>query len=257
MVLLALRKIPTDDPARRDACFRRGLDNGCLPSSAGTAAGHHSTKTAPREYSRKFLSPITMRCSIRSAPISPRRILELLGYENFTWMIPSAKSVSVHPRTSGGTTASWYGTMGSQLYLRHVAGPARCARSACNMDATLAAEGSVTGWKRSRTKTAVGRTLQYLRRSRLQGPGAEHRLTNGWAVMGLCAFDDPHRPSVVRGIRLPDQPNPDGTWTELETTGTGFPKVFISNTICIEIVGHCSPWPPTKNVCRPPCEMAT
>jgi squalene-hopene/tetraprenyl-beta-curcumene cyclase len=46
-------------------------------------------------------------------------------------------------------------------------------------------------------------------------------------VLGLCAFDDPNRPSVRRGIEyLIRTQNADGSWTELETTGTGFPKVF-------------------------------
>ncbi len=45
--------------------------------------------------------------------------------------------------------------------------------------------------------------------------------------MGLCAFDDPARPSVRGGIEyLVSTQNPDGSSTELETTGTGFPKVF-------------------------------
>ncbi len=45
--------------------------------------------------------------------------------------------------------------------------------------------------------------------------------------MGLCAFDDPDRPSLRRGIEyLIRTQNPDGSWTEHETTGTGFPKVF-------------------------------
>jgi len=45
--------------------------------------------------------------------------------------------------------------------------------------------------------------------------------------MGLCAFGDPHRPSLRAGIEyLLRTQNPDGTWTEEETTGTGFPKVF-------------------------------
>src|SRR5262249_2462404 len=48
-----------------------------------------------------------------------------------------------------------------------------------------------------------------------------------WAVMGLCAFDDPERPSIRRGIEyLIRAQNTDGSWSELETTGTGFPKVF-------------------------------
>jgi squalene-hopene/tetraprenyl-beta-curcumene cyclase len=60
-----------------------------------------------------------------------------------------------------------------------------------------------------------------------KGRGLSTASQTAWAVMGLSAFDDPHRPSVVRGIRyLIRTQNPDGTWTELETTGTGFPRVF-------------------------------
>jgi squalene-hopene/tetraprenyl-beta-curcumene cyclase len=45
--------------------------------------------------------------------------------------------------------------------------------------------------------------------------------------MGLLAFDDPQRASVQRGIEfLTRTQNADGSWTENEVTGTGFPKVF-------------------------------
>jgi squalene-hopene/tetraprenyl-beta-curcumene cyclase len=45
--------------------------------------------------------------------------------------------------------------------------------------------------------------------------------------MGLCAFDEPENPHLKRGIEyLVRTQNPDGSWTEHETTGTGFPKVF-------------------------------
>jgi squalene-hopene/tetraprenyl-beta-curcumene cyclase len=45
--------------------------------------------------------------------------------------------------------------------------------------------------------------------------------------MGLCAFDDPENHALKRGIEfLTRTQNPDGSWTEHEMTGTGFPKVF-------------------------------
>jgi squalene-hopene/tetraprenyl-beta-curcumene cyclase len=45
--------------------------------------------------------------------------------------------------------------------------------------------------------------------------------------MGLCAFDNPNNPQLKRGVEyLIRTQNPDGSWTENETTGTGFPKVF-------------------------------
>jgi squalene-hopene/tetraprenyl-beta-curcumene cyclase len=45
--------------------------------------------------------------------------------------------------------------------------------------------------------------------------------------MGLCAFDEANRPSLLRGVRyLLQCQNTDGSWSEMETTGTGFPRVF-------------------------------
>jgi squalene-hopene/tetraprenyl-beta-curcumene cyclase len=45
--------------------------------------------------------------------------------------------------------------------------------------------------------------------------------------MGLCAFDDPRLPALRRGVEyLIREQNADGSWTEDETTGTGFPRVF-------------------------------
>jgi squalene-hopene/tetraprenyl-beta-curcumene cyclase len=45
--------------------------------------------------------------------------------------------------------------------------------------------------------------------------------------MGLCAFDDPYNPALRRGVDyLIREQNPDGSWSEPETTGTGFPRVF-------------------------------
>ena len=60
-----------------------------------------------------------------------------------------------------------------------------------------------------------------------KGQGPSTASQTAWAVMGLCAFDDPENPALKRGIEyLVQTQNPDGSWTEAETTGTGFPKVF-------------------------------
>ena len=45
--------------------------------------------------------------------------------------------------------------------------------------------------------------------------------------MGLCACGDLDRRSILRGIAwLLHTQNCDGSWSETEITGTGFPKVF-------------------------------
>jgi squalene-hopene/tetraprenyl-beta-curcumene cyclase len=45
--------------------------------------------------------------------------------------------------------------------------------------------------------------------------------------MGLCACGNLERPSIRRGIDyLLLNQNRDGSWSEKEITGTGFPRVF-------------------------------
>jgi squalene-hopene/tetraprenyl-beta-curcumene cyclase len=61
----------------------------------------------------------------------------------------------------------------------------------------------------------------------LKGKGPSTASQTAWAVMGLCAAGMVHSKAVRRGIDfLVRRQNRDGSWTEPETTGTGFPKVF-------------------------------
>jgi squalene-hopene/tetraprenyl-beta-curcumene cyclase len=60
-----------------------------------------------------------------------------------------------------------------------------------------------------------------------KGQGPSTASQTAWAIMGLCTFGDPERASLIRGIQyLIETQNSDGSWTEHEITGTGFPKVF-------------------------------
>jgi squalene-hopene/tetraprenyl-beta-curcumene cyclase len=48
-----------------------------------------------------------------------------------------------------------------------------------------------------------------------------------WALLGLRAAGDRGSAHVSKGIRyLLEHQNPDGTWSEEATTGSGFPNVF-------------------------------
>jgi len=60
-----------------------------------------------------------------------------------------------------------------------------------------------------------------------KGQGPSTASQTAWAIMGLCAFDEADRPSLRRGIEyLIRTQGADGSWAELETTGTGFPRVY-------------------------------
>ena len=83
MVLLALRKVPTDNPRRRDECFKRGLkwmltfqckDGGWAAFDKDCTKG--ILEKVPFADHNAMLDP---ECADITA-----RILELLGYENFS-----------------------------------------------------------------------------------------------------------------------------------------------------------------------------
>jgi squalene-hopene/tetraprenyl-beta-curcumene cyclase len=59
------------------------------------------------------------------------------------------------------------------------------------------------------------------------GQGTPTPSQTAWGVMGLLAAGRAHDPAVSGGIAyLLETQNEDGSWTEAEFTGTGFPKVF-------------------------------
>ena len=59
------------------------------------------------------------------------------------------------------------------------------------------------------------------------GRGTPTASQTAWAVLGLIAAGRARAEGVGRGIRfLIDTQQPDGTWSEPEFTGTGFPRVF-------------------------------
>jgi squalene-hopene/tetraprenyl-beta-curcumene cyclase len=61
----------------------------------------------------------------------------------------------------------------------------------------------------------------------LRGIGLSTASQTAWAILGLLAAGDNRSDSVAKGIRwLLQQQQSDGSWTEDEYTGTGFPRVF-------------------------------
>jgi squalene-hopene/tetraprenyl-beta-curcumene cyclase len=61
----------------------------------------------------------------------------------------------------------------------------------------------------------------------LRGKGPPTASQTAWAVLGLLAAGLGEHEATARGVRyLIAQQRDDGTWDELEFTGTGFPRVF-------------------------------
>jgi squalene-hopene/tetraprenyl-beta-curcumene cyclase len=226
MVLLALRQVPTDNPQKRDECFQRGLKwmmTFQCKDGGWAAFDKDCTKNilekVPFADHNAMLDP---ECADITA-----RILELLGYENFSTEHPQVKHALEYLRDEQEPDGSWYGRWG----VNYIYGTWQVLRGlrALNLNMNQPWLIKARDWLESvqHADGGWGERANTYDDPVFKGRGPSTASQTAWAVMGLCAFDDPNRPSVRRGIEyLIRTQNPDGSWTEDEATGTGFPRVF-------------------------------
>ncbi len=226
MVLLALRLVPTDDPTRCRQAYQRGLEwmlTFQCKDGGWAAFDKDCTKNiltkVPFADHNAMLDP---ECADITA-----RILELLGHERYPLDHPQVKKALNYLRQQQEADGSWYGRWGvNYIYgtwqtLRglHVLGvdmhEAWLLKARDWLENVQIEDG---GW---------GERCNTYEDPVHKGAGPSTASQTAWAVMGLCTFGDPHRPSLLRGVEhLIRTQNPDGSWTEDEVTGTGFPKVY-------------------------------
>ncbi|HXJ58124.1 MAG TPA: squalene--hopene cyclase [Verrucomicrobiae bacterium] len=226
MVLLALRQVPTDDPGRRDACFQRGLkwmmtfqcrDGGWAAFDKDCTKG--VLEKVPFADHNAMLDP---ECADITA-----RILELLAYEGYSLTHPQVLKAVQFVRDHQEEDGSWYGRWG----VNYIYGTWQVLRGLRALDFKMNQRWLIKArdWLESvqNPDGGWGERCNTYDDPVFKGKGPSTASQTAWAVMGLCAFDDPNRPSIRRGIDyLERTQNQDGSWTEHETTGTGFPKVF-------------------------------
>jgi squalene-hopene/tetraprenyl-beta-curcumene cyclase len=226
MVLLALRKVPTDDPKRRDECLQRGLKwmMSFQCKDGGWAA-------FDKDCTKNLLEKVPF--ADHNAMLDPEcaditaRILELLGYENWNKNNSQIRRAIEFVRDHQEPDGSWYGRWG----VNYIYGTWQVLRGMRAMNWNMDEEWLQRGrlWLESvqLDDGGWGERCNTYDDPIYKGQGPSTASQTAWAVMGLCAFDDPENPALKRGIEyLVRTQNPDGSWTEPETTGTGFPKVF-------------------------------
>jgi len=226
MVLLALRQIPTDNPTRRNECVQRGL-NWLMTfqcRDGGWAA-------FDKDCTKNILEKVPF--ADHNAMLDPEcaditaRILELLGYEGWSATHPQIARALEYIRGEQEDDGSWYGRWG----VNYIYGTWQVLRGlrALQLDMNEAWLQKAKRWLESvqRPDGGWGERCNTYDDPVFKGQGPSTPSQTAWAVMGLCAFGDPDLPSLRCGIQhLIRTQNPDGSWTEDEITGTGFPKVF-------------------------------
>ena len=226
MVLLALRKIPTDNPKKRDECFQRGLKwmMTFQCKDGGWAA-------FDRDCTKNILEKVPF--ADHNAMLDPEcaditaRILELLGYEKWDNNHHQIVDAIDYVRRQQEADGSWYGRWG----VNYIYGTWQVLRGMRALNLNMNEDWLQRGraWLESvqRYDGGWGERCNTYDDPVFKGQGPSTASQTAWAVMGLCAFDDPENPVLKRGIEyLVRTQNEDGSWTENETTGTGFPKVF-------------------------------
>lgn len=226
MVLLALRQVPTDNPEKRDNCFKRGM--GWMLAFQCKDGGWAAFD---KDCTKNILEKVPF--ADHNAMLDPEcaditaRILELLGYEGFPISNPQIQRALAYIRSQQESDGSWYGRWG----VNYIYGTWQVLRGlrALNLDMNQPWLLKARAWLESvqHEDGGWGERCDTYDDPVFKGQGPSTASQTAWAVMGLLAFDDPFRPSVQRGIEyLIRTQNADGSWTEDEITGTGFPKVF-------------------------------
>jgi squalene-hopene/tetraprenyl-beta-curcumene cyclase len=226
MVLLALRKVPTDNVRRRDECFARGLkwmmtfqcrDGGWAAFDKDCTKG--ILEKVPFADHNAMLDP---ECADITA-----RILELLGYEGYSVDHPQVQKALEFVRDHQEADGSWYGRWG----VNYIYGTWQVLRGlhALGLDMTepWLQKGGLWLKNVQHSDGGWGERCNTYDDPVFKGQGPSTASQTAWAVMGLCTFEDPDCPHLRRGVQyLIDTQNIDGSWDEKEITGTGFPRVF-------------------------------
>jgi squalene-hopene/tetraprenyl-beta-curcumene cyclase len=226
MVILALRKMQASDESARKAAIRRGVTwiKTFQCKDGGWAAFDKDCtmsimEKVPFADHNAMLDP---ECADITA-----RILEMLGEEGYRMDDPQVAHAVKYIKGEQELDGSWYGRWGVN-YLYGTWAALRGMR-ALNLDMTEPWLQKGKKWLESvqLEDGGWGERCNTYDDPVYKGTGPSTPSQTAWAVMGLCAFDDPTLPSLKRGIQyLINAQAADGSWPEDETTGTGFPKVF-------------------------------
>jgi squalene-hopene/tetraprenyl-beta-curcumene cyclase len=161
------------------------------------------------------------------------RVLELLGYINFDRESAVVQRALKFLRDTQEDDGSWYGRWGvNYIYgtwqvlrgLRAIGEDMRQQWIARARDWLESCQNEDGGW---------GETCASYDDPTLKGKGPSTASQTAWALMGLIAAADPAEPAALdrKSIRLGVEyllstQKADGSWSEPEVTGTGFPRVF-------------------------------
>jgi squalene-hopene/tetraprenyl-beta-curcumene cyclase len=224
-VLMALQRVKYPDKVRMEAAVRRGIQ--WLLSMQNRDGGWAAFD---RDNDKKFLCNIPF--ADHNAMIDPStadvtaRVLECLGRYGWTAEHPAIQRALKFLLKDQCEDGSWFGRWG----VNYVYGTSGVLRSleTVSLTAKEYCQRAVS-WLRSVQKAdgSFGESLLSYDQPATKGQGDSTASQTAWGLIGLLAGAEANDPAIQKAVSyLMGQQNADGSWSESEFTGTGFPCVF-------------------------------
>lgn len=224
-VLMALQPVRYPEPARMEAAMRRGIQ--WLLSMQNRDGGWGAFD---RDNDRKFLCNIPF--ADHNAMIDPStadvtaRVVECLGH--YGWpaehpVIQRAVKFLLQDQCKDG---SWFGRWGVN-YIYGTSGVLRALETVSLATREFCMR--AVNWLRSVQKVdgSFGESLLSYDAPSTKGQGTSTASQTAWGLIGLLASAGTEDPAVAKAVAyLVHLQQADGSWSEPEFTGTGFPGVF-------------------------------
>src|SRR5216683_2157732 len=224
-VLMALQRVKYPDEKRMEAAIRRGIQ--WLLSMQNCDGGWGAFD---RDNDRRFICNIPF--ADHNAMIDPStadvtaRVLECLGRFGWSARHPAVQRAVKFLLKDQCDDGSWFGRWG----VNYVYGTSGVLRSleTVSLNAKDYCQRAAT-WLKSVQKPdgSFGESLLSYHIESSKGQGNSTASQTAWGLIGLLAATEPGDPASSKAAEyLVTQQNDDGSWSEEDFTGTGFPCVF-------------------------------
>jgi squalene-hopene/tetraprenyl-beta-curcumene cyclase len=224
-ILMALQRVKHPDDERMKAASRRAVQ--WLLSMQNRDGGWAAFD---RDNDSKFLCNIPF--ADHNAMIDPStadvtaRVMECLGRFGWPAEHPAMKRGLKFLLQDQCEDGSWFGRWGVN-YVYGTSGVLR-ALETVSLNTKDYCKRAVN-WLKSVQKPdgSFGESLRSYDEPKTKGQGISTPSQTAWGLIGLMAAGDPGDPAIAKAAEyLVRQQNSDGSWSESEFTGTGFPCVF-------------------------------
>ncbi len=234
MVMMALREgtAAIDGPSRivQPQCAEDAIRRGCewILAMQNRDGGWGAFD---RDNDREFLCHVPF--ADHNAMIDPStpditgRVLEALAGCGMRVGHPAADRARRFLRRTQEADGSWYGRWGVNYIYGTWQVLVGLVKSGVSTSDTMVTRGADWLLEHQQSCGGWGESARSYEDSALRGQGPPTASQTAWALLGLIAAGLRDHPSVQRGVGyLVRSQQSDGSWRELEFTGTGFPRVF-------------------------------